>query len=344
MADKALSCALVFCRSPGMATDAAVLAAAIRACRPDAQIVTFELHPQFMRDYTTPVAIKEELRARLPFDFVFLLEHAHPNPPFLDPGFARHVAYVPNVEWITPSDEDVIASGSIDTVLLKTRYSGTVFSSLPCCKSIQTQLYTGWTSADIGQPAADERSWAQCVHVCGKSPQKNADAVVAVWLRNPGFPPMSIVANVVAGLDLHMPLRASVNLAFRLKHLPEPERRALQRQSGLHVYPSFAEGFGHSLNEARAAAAVLITTGGPPMNELIEDGVSGILVPVRPENQTPYHRVTAYRVTADDLEQSIQRALHLSDEQRLTMGSRARALYEHDRHLFQTAIREFFTA
>ena len=40
----------------------------------------------------------------------------------------------------------------------------------------------------------------------------------------------------------------------------------------------------------------------------------------------------------------IQRALQLSDEQRLTMGSRARALYEYDRHLFQTAIREFFTA
>jgi glycosyltransferase involved in cell wall biosynthesis len=141
-----------------------------------------------------------------------------------------------------------------------------------------------------------------------------------------------------------MPLRASVNLTFLLKHLPEPKRRTLQRQSGVHVYPSYAEGFGHSLNEARAAAAVLVTTGGPPMNEFIEDGGSGILVPVRPENQKPYHRVTAYHVTADDLEQSIQGALQLSDEQRLTMGSRARARYEHDRNLFQAGIREFFTA
>jgi hypothetical protein len=343
MASKAPSCALVFCRSPGMATDAAVLAAAIRGFRPDAQIVTFALHTRFMRDYTTPVVIKEELRARLPFDFVFLLEHAHSNPPFLDPGFARHVAYVPNVEWITPADEDVIASGSIDTVLLKTRYSGTVFSSLPCSKGVSAQLHTGWTSADVGQPGAGERSWRQCLHVCGKSPQKNADAVVAVWLRNPDFPPMSIVANATAGLDLSMPLQASGNLIFWLKHIPEPKLRALQRQSGIHVCPSFAEGFGHSLNEARAAASVLVTTSGPPMNEMVEDGVSGILVPVRPENQTPYHLVTASRVTPDDLEESIRRALRLSDEQRLTMGLRARALYEHDQNQFQARIREFFT-
>ncbi len=80
------------------------------------------------------------------------------------------------------------------------------------------------------------------------------------------------------------------------------------------------------------------------MDEFVQDGVSGILVPVRPENQTPYHLVTASHVTPGDLEQSIQRALQLSDEQRLTMGSRARALYEHERNQFQTRIGEFFAS
>jgi glycosyltransferase involved in cell wall biosynthesis len=345
MPGKTVDCAIVYCRSPGMASDASVVAAAVRASYPGAKIVTFGLHSQFMRDYTTPVELKAELRARTPFDFVFLLEHAHPNPPFLDPGFARRVVYVPNVEWIAPADEEVVASGAIDTVLLKTRYAAAVFSALECANGVKDgQLYTGWTSIDVGQPAAGERSWSQCLHVCGKSPQKNADAVVAAWLRNPDFPPATIVATTEAGMDLSMPLSASRNLTLLLQLLPEAKLRALQRASGVHVFPSFAEGFGHALNEARATAALLVTTGAPPMDELVEDGVSGILVPVRPENRAPYHLVTASRVTAEDLAESIRRILRMSEGQRLEMGLRARAQFEHDRAQFHDRIRGLFDA
>lgn len=345
MSGKTMDCAIVYCRSPGMASDASVLTAAIRAAYPGAKVVTFGLHSQFMRDYTTPVELKDELRARMPFDFVFLLEHAHPNPPFLDPGFARRIVYVPNVEWITPADEQVIGSGAIGTVLLKTRYAAAVFSALECAQGVKDgQLYTGWTSLDVGRPAAGERLWGQCLHVCGKSPQKNADAVVAAWLRNPDFPPATIVATTQAGMDLSMPLAASDNLTLRLKLLPEAELRALQRASGIHVCPTFAEGFGHSLNEARATAALLVTTGGPPMDELVEDGVSGILVPVRPENCTAYHRVTAFGVTPEDLTESVRRVLKMGENERLEMGLRARTQFERDRALFHDRIRGLFEA
>ncbi len=343
MPGKTVECAIVYCRSPGMASDASVVASAVRASYPDAKVVTFGLHSQFMRDYSTPVDLKEELRARTPFDFVFLLEHAHPNPPFLDPGFARRVVYDPNVEWIAPADEEVIASGAIDTVLLKTRYAGAVFSALECAEGVKDgPLYTGWTSIDVGRPAAGERSWARCLHVCGQSPQKNADAVVAAWLRNPDFPPATVVATTQAGMDLSMPLSASDNLTLLLQLLPEAKLRALQRASGIHVFPSFAEGFGHALNEARATAALLVTTGAPPMDELVEDGVSGILVPVRPENCAPYHRVTAFRVTIEDLAESIRRILKMSERERLEMGLRARAQFERDRAQFHERIRSLF--
>lgn len=340
MAVNGLNCAVVYCHSPGLATDASVLAAAIKASKPLARFVAFTLPGRFTRDYTTPVEIREEFRARLPFDFVFLLEHAHANPPFLDPGFARRIFYVPNVEWITPSDEQVVASSSIDTVLLKTRYSGVVFSGLTCAKRVKNgQLFTGWTSADVGVPAATERSGERFLHVCGKSPQKNADAVVTAWMQNPDFPPMTVVASARAGLDLSMPLRASANLTLLLQQQSEPKLRALQRQIGIHVCPSFAEGFGHSLNEARSAAAVLITTAAPPMDEMVEDGRSGILVPVRPENRAPYHLVTASRVTSADLGESIRRAMAMSGEQRTLMGGRARELFEQGRADFHASIR-----
>ncbi|KAF6265542.1 hypothetical protein COO60DRAFT_1697805 [Scenedesmus sp. NREL 46B-D3] len=45
--------------------------------------------------------------------------------------------------------------------------------------------------------------------------------------------------------------------------------RALQTSIGLDICPSEREGFGHYLNEARAAGAFVMTTDHPPMNELV---------------------------------------------------------------------------
>jgi len=279
----------------------------------------------------------------LPVDYLFLLEHAHANPPLLDGGFARRVVYVPNVEWLSPLDERVIASGAINIVLLKTRFSRVVFSKLPGADSVKDTIFTGWTSHDIRVPPDSERSWAQCVHVTGKSLQKNGNAIVALWMRKPDLPEMTVVSAVDAPIDLSMPLQASSNLRILFRPV-ERSLRGLQRTAGIHVCPSIAEGFGHTLNEARSAGSVLVTTGGPPMDEMVEDGSSGILVPVRAENVGPFHRSTAYRVTEADLEQSIRRALAMSVDERRQMGLRARRLYEVERERFHANIRRFLGA
>jgi hypothetical protein len=59
----------------------------------------------------------------------------------------------------------------------------------------------------------------------------------------------------------------------------------MQLESGVHLCVSEREGFGHYLNEARGAAAVVITTEHPPMNELVRPGV-GVLVP--PDTTSSY--------------------------------------------------------
>jgi hypothetical protein len=342
MAGSAPSCAIVHHRSPGMAADASLLAAAIRASFPGARIASWALRGRLVKNYKTSVEIGDEARAALPFDFLFLLEHAHGNPPFLDPGFARHVVYVPNVEWLGPLDLEVIASGAIHTVFLKSRYSGVVFSRLPGVDRVRNgTLFTGWTSPDVGAASAAERDWNRLLHVCGKSRQKNGDAIVSLWMRRPDLPDMTIVAGAETSVDLPMPLRAAENLHVLVNKLSEPTLRALQREAGIHVCPSIAEGFGHTLNEARAAAAVLITTDGPPMNEIVEDSSSGILIPVRPENQEPFHLSTGFRVTEDDLEASIRRVLEMTPEQRSQIGFRARHLFEEERKRFHANIREF---
>jgi glycosyltransferase involved in cell wall biosynthesis len=343
MAVGAPSCVIVHHRSTGMAADALLLAAAIKAANPQASVRSLTLPADLVLDYKTPIDIPEEVRASLPVDYLFLLEHAHANPPLLEGGFARHVAYVPNVEWLSPLDEKVIASGVIDTVLLKTRFSVAVFSKLPGADRVKDAIFTGWTSQDVSVPPESERSWAKCVHVTGKSVQKNGNAIVALWMRNADLPEMTVVSAVDAPIDLPMPLRASSNLQIVFR-AAETVLRKLQRAAGIHICPSVAEGFGHTLNEARSVGAVLITTGGPPMDEMVEDGSSGIIVPVRAENVQPFHRSTGYRVSEGDLEQAIRRAVSMSADECRQMGLRARQRYEEEREQFRANIRRFIDA
>src|SRR5262249_52751452 len=159
----------------------------------------------------------------------------------LDESFARHVVYVPNVEWLSPLDEKIMASGAIDTVLLKTRFSGDVFSKLSGADRVKNgAIFTGWTSPDVGVPG-EERASEKCLHISGKSVQKNGSAIVALWMRNAQLPGMTIVSAVDAPIDLSMPLTASPNLRFVFRPT-EQALRALQREAGIHVCPSIAEG------------------------------------------------------------------------------------------------------
>jgi hypothetical protein len=63
--------------------------------------------------------------------------------------------------------------------------------------------------------------------------------------------------------------------------------RRLQAASGVHICASEREGFGHYLNEARGAGALVISTDHPPMNEMVQDGVTGVLI--KPGRTGSYH-------------------------------------------------------
>ena len=48
----------------------------------------------------------------------------------------------------------------------------------------------------------------------------------------------------------------------------------------LFVYPTYREGFGHVLQEAMTMGTPVLTTDIPGPSEVVEDGISGALVPV----------------------------------------------------------------
>ncbi len=70
----------------------------------------------------------------------------------------------------------------------------------------------------------------------------------------------------------------SANLHF-LGTISEEEKLALLRASDLLPFPSRYEGFGLPILEAMAAGTPVISTNIPVVNEIIEDGVSGLLTP-----------------------------------------------------------------
>ena len=93
----------------------------------------------------------------------------------------------------------------------------------------------------------------------------------------------------------------------------------LMATRGVHLVFADIEGFGHAQNEARASAAMIMSTDRPPMNEMIRDGETGILT-----------RGT----DAVDIVEAVGRLANLSLGDRRRCGAAARRAFERDRYDF----------
>jgi hypothetical protein len=120
--------------------------------------------------------------------------------------------------------------------------------------------------------------------------------------------------------------------------------RALQTSIGLHLCPSEREGFGHYLNEARAAAALIISTDHPPMNEMVRPEFGVLVRPNRTEYYEEWQSLAAYaKINAffepDVICAAVQKLLGLPVEERTAMGRAARKQYLADKSSFVRKMR-----
>ena len=67
----------------------------------------------------------------------------------------------------------------------------------------------------------------------------------------------------------------------RLGHIARPELAKVMGRCHVHVFPTLIEGFGRNLIEAMASGLPVITTAHCAGPDLIEDGVTGFIVPIR---------------------------------------------------------------
>lgn len=251
------------------------------------------------------------------YDCVIFLERVVPQWM----ARAEMTVLVPNQEWF---DTECTALDRIDAVWCKTRYAEALFREYH-----HNVRYIGFTSYDRLDLTV-ERDYRLFLHVAGRSQQKGTAAVLEAWLRHPEWPRLTITQHP------ETPIRvAADNICAVSAYLDGTDLRWHQNRHGIHLCPSEAEGFGHSLIEAMSCAAVVLTTDGPPMNELVTHS-RGVLVPPRRTAQQGLG--TNLYVDADDLEHAVEDVLATSVTGLRSLGARARSWYEANDRSLQSRI------
>nr|CCA22002.1 conserved hypothetical protein [Albugo laibachii Nc14] len=121
------------------------------------------------------------------------------------------------------------------------------------------------------------------LHTPGASWQKNTVEIALCWKRNPSLPLLEIfgppeLLEWEDFADSAWRLSNHSNYKLYTKDLSSREFSKLLARTTFFLCPSRMEGYGHYINQARAAGGVILTTNAPPMNELITS-TSGVLVP-----------------------------------------------------------------
>ncbi|TMW55312.1 hypothetical protein Poli38472_013203 [Pythium oligandrum] len=119
------------------------------------------------------------------------------------------------------------------------------------------------------------------LHVVGGSIQKATGNVLDCWLSRPDLPPLDIyIAD-----DLYegaykkrydARIKTSLNVKVHPGRVDSVSLGKIVAEAAFFMCPSFQEGYGHYINQARAAGGLVVTPDVAPMNELITPK-SGVL-------------------------------------------------------------------
>jgi glycosyltransferase involved in cell wall biosynthesis len=283
---------------------------------------------RWTRALEAPTALRALRKAGLlrftpkPFAMNLFLEKF--DPTFFPLAF-RNVL-IPNPEWF-PMNQLENLSG-IDLVLCKSRHAEVGFQELG-----HRVRYVGFTGRDrwAGQSAASQPMRA--LHVAGRSAWKGTTALLEVWRRHPEWPELTVVQRPSADNPV-VDTTQSDNIRLVTARISEEELIQLQRSHPLFILPSEVEGYGQTLAEGMSVGAVVVTTDGAPMNEIVSVG-RGALVPV--SSQQPMRFGTRYLIETAALESTIASVMTWSVDHRVAIGTAARAWFTENDRRFRTA-------
>jgi glycosyltransferase involved in cell wall biosynthesis len=236
----------------------------------------------------------------------------------------RFNVFIPNHEWIRPEDLPLLPR--FELVACKTHEAMRALSPRIAKDRL---IYIGWTTLDRRRMGSDMK-FDQCLHIAGCSAQKGTDAVLQAWRENPDLPQLTVIdwsEKDRGNLDLP-------NLRFITDRVRDEDLVSHMNRCGVHICPSTTEGFGHTIHEAMACAAVLITTDAPPMNE----GMQDCAVLVKPSRQGTMGLATTYHVDSSHLTAAVRNVMTMENEKRRDLGRAARKGWEANRANFIRSI------
>lgn len=126
------------------------------------------------------------------------------------------------------------------------------------------------------------------VHIAGQSNYKNTDIVLKTFIEYPELGSVDVICR-----------KYCKDFIYNSKNLTEMEKLKIVNNEYknikyyssklddiskyydtpyIHICPSTAEGYGHYISEARRCGQIIITTDDSPMNNLVKDDVSGIII------------------------------------------------------------------
>jgi glycosyltransferase involved in cell wall biosynthesis len=246
---------------------------------------------------------------------------------------ARLNCVIPNPEWFRETDLPHLSR--LDWVLCKTRHAIDAFRALQAkTRYIGFSSFNRWDGRSECSPTP-----LRFLHAAGASRWKGTAAVVKAWCRHPEWPLLVVIRReTFYGGPAVEQYPAAANIQYVTEYLDDQTFRGYQNSCAVHVCPSEAEGFGHHIVEAMSCGAVVITTDGPPMNELVTSE-RGVLV--RPERSERMRLATAFFVDTEHLEHQIGNVIAMSPEARCVLGANARRWYEANSSSFRAAMGTF---
>jgi hypothetical protein len=264
------------------------------------------------------------------FDLNIMFEHLWPSELVR----SRCNVALPNPEWFDRRDQQFV--GSIDRIWAKTHNTALIFTRLG-----QPTSWVGFHSDDRYDPAVPrERKF---FHLAGGSRIKGTDRLMALWRRHPEWPTLTVLQHP---REAH-PGPSAPNIVHRLGYLDASnpahyaELKRLQNSHAFHLCLSETDGWGHYLVEALGVGAVTVTVDAPPMNELVTPE-RGILVPYADTGNMALAKTFYFDEHA--LEQTIEHALSLGDDELRGLGERARAWFIQNRNTFVRRVGEALDA
>jgi glycosyltransferase involved in cell wall biosynthesis len=188
-----------------------------------------------------------------------------------------------------------------------------------------------------------------------KSPSKGTNQIIDCWKKRPDFPHLNVYMSKNTYTNQYQQLEKDFihgNIHLKPGLLDNIQFGKILAESSVILCPSYNEGYGHYINQAKAAGAVVVTTNGPPMNELITSK-RGILIPVQPRKDK-YQLLSGAFDGSNGLEgdyvglqswfdpkelcHAVEKILDLTPKQREQLAIAARRSYLQDMLFFQKSM------